>query len=69
MNYEAAKLGQMDLPIFNGPSEGNFMIGLGFIAPLFLGNEIYETDVRGYPLKLWVIFYMFLFALYSFITR
>lgn len=33
----------MILSIINGPCEGNFMIGIAFMLPLFLGNDMYET--------------------------
>ena len=43
-NYEAAKLGSMDIPIINGPSEGNFVIGILFILPIFFTNNIYDIQ-------------------------
>ena len=43
-NYEAAKLGSMDLPIINGPSEGNFLIGILFILPIFYKKDIYDIQ-------------------------
>ena len=46
-NYEAAKLGFMDLPLINGPCEGNVAFASVFITPLFFGENFYNTIFFG----------------------
>jgi hypothetical protein len=42
VNYEAAKYGGMNLPIVNGPSDGNVVIAFMFFMPYLFGDNFYS---------------------------
>ena len=65
VNYEAARLGHMDLPLINGPSEGNFMLGIFCMTPYFLGDHVFAHTYSGYTYTQIIIYTLFVWAFFT----